>query len=86
MPSAARPALLPDRQHHAGVYRELTRSIDRDRPCPRVWLLDEISGVTRWTSIRQLARDNTAFGGDTVIATGSRWAADEDLGGPGACQ
>jgi uncharacterized protein len=24
---------------------------------------------------------NTAFGGDTVIATGSRWAADEDIEG-----
>jgi hypothetical protein len=50
--------------------------IDRDQPRPRGWLLDEISGVTGWTSILKLARDNTAFGGDTVIATGSRWAAD----------
>ena len=61
--------------------RELTRSIDRDQPRPRVWLLDEISGVAGWTSVLKLARDNTAFGGDTVIATGSRWAADEDIEG-----
>ena len=57
------------------------RSVDRDQPHPRVWLLDEISGVTGWTSVLKLARDNTAFGGDTVIATGSRWAADEDIEG-----
>jgi predicted AAA+ superfamily ATPase len=61
--------------------RELTRSVDRDQPHPRVWLLDEVSGVTGWTSVLKLARDNTAFGGDTVIATGSRWAADEDIEG-----
>ncbi|HEY1616096.1 MAG TPA: hypothetical protein VGG25_00680 [Streptosporangiaceae bacterium] len=61
--------------------RELTRSIDRDLPRPRVWLLDEISGVPDCTSILKLARDNTAFGSDTVIATGSRWNADEDIEG-----
>jgi predicted AAA+ superfamily ATPase len=61
--------------------RELTRSIDLDQHRPRVWLLDEISGVPGWTAILKLARDNTAFGGDTVIATGSRWAADEDIEG-----
>lgn len=61
--------------------RELTRSVDRDQPHPRVWLLDEISGVPGWTSVLKLARDNTAFGGDTVIATGSRSAADEDIEG-----
>lgn len=61
--------------------RELTRSVDRDQPRPRVWLLDEISGVAGWTSVLKLARDNTAFGGDTVIATGSRWAADEGIEG-----
>jgi uncharacterized protein len=61
--------------------RELTRSVDRDQPRPRVWLLDEISGVPGWTATLKLARDNTAFGGDTVIATGSRWAADEDIEG-----
>lgn len=61
--------------------RELTRSIDRGQPLPRVWLLDEISGVAGWTSVLKLARDNTAFGSDTVIATGSRWAADEDIEG-----
>jgi predicted AAA+ superfamily ATPase len=52
--------------------RELTRSIDLDQPRARVWLLDEISGVPGWTAILKLVRDNTAFGGDTVIATGSR--------------
>jgi uncharacterized protein len=55
--------------------------LDRDQPHPRVWLLDEISGVPGWNSVLKLARDNTAFGSDTVIATGSRWAADEDIEG-----
>ena len=61
--------------------RELTRAIDRELPRPRVWLLDEISGVVGWTATLKLARDNTDFGGDTVIATGSRWADGEDIQG-----
>lgn len=63
------------------LARELTRSIDFDQPRARVWLLDEISGVSGWTSTLKLARDTTDFGGDTVIATGSRWAASEDVEG-----
>ncbi|MEJ7756449.1 MAG: hypothetical protein WKF83_09130 [Nocardioidaceae bacterium] len=63
------------------LARELTRAIDFDKPQPRVWLLDEISGVSGWTATLKLARDTTEFGGDTVIATGSRWAAGEDVQG-----
>jgi uncharacterized protein len=63
------------------LARELTRAIDYERPQLRVWLLDEISGVTGWTATLKLARDTTAFGGDTVIATGSRWADSEDVQG-----
>jgi len=70
-----------DAQRCLVLGRELTRSIDREQRRPRVWLLDEISGVAGWTSVLKLARDNTAFGGDTVIATGSRWAADDDIEG-----
>jgi hypothetical protein len=53
--------------------RELTRSIDREQPRPRVWLLDEISGVEGWTSVLKLARDNepVAFGVSAV-----RWTVD----------
>lgn len=68
--------------HRCLVFgRELTRSIDRETSRPRLWLLDEISGVSGWTAALKLARDNTAFGGDTVIATGSRWAGGEDIEG-----
>lgn len=68
--------------HRCLVFgRELTRSIDRETSRPRVWLLDEISGVAGWTAALKLARDNTAFGGDTVVATGSRWAGGEDIEG-----
>lgn len=63
------------------LARELTRAIDFDAPQRRVWLLDEISGVPGWTTTLKLARDTTDFGDDTVIATGSRWAANEDIQG-----
>ena len=63
------------------LAREMTRAIDFDQPKPRVWLLDEISGVSGWTSTLKLARDITDFGDDTVIATGSRWVAGEDVEG-----
>jgi len=63
------------------LAREMTRAIDFDQPKPRVWLLDEISGVSGWTTTLKLARDTTEFGDDTVIATGSRWAAGEDVEG-----
>lgn len=65
------------------LARELTRAIDFDlpQPQPRVWLLDEISGVSGWTATLKLARDTTDFGGDTVVATGSRWTAGEDVQG-----
>lgn len=61
--------------------RELTRSVDVDRPRPRVWLLDEVSAMTGWSSVVKAARDGTPFGDDTVIATGSRWVPDEDIEG-----
>lgn len=63
------------------LAREMTRAIDFDERKPRVWLLDEISGVSGWTSTLKLARDTTDFGDDTVIATGSRWVAGEDVEG-----
>lgn len=63
------------------LAREVTRAIDFDEPKPRIWLLDEISGVTGWTATLKLARDITDFGRDTVVATGSRWAANEDVEG-----
>ncbi|MFT4189379.1 MAG: AAA family ATPase [Aeromicrobium sp.] len=63
------------------LAREVTRAIDFDQPKPRVWLLDEISGVTGWTTTLKLARDITTFGDDTVVATGSRWVAGEDVEG-----
>ena len=64
------------------LARELTRTVDRSTAqCRRVWLLDEIGGVAGWTAILKAARDGTGFGDDTVVATGSRWAANEDIEG-----
>ncbi len=61
--------------------RELTRSVDIAQTRQRLWLLDEIGAVSGWSSVLKAARDLSAFGGDTVIATGSRWAASEDIEG-----
>lgn len=61
--------------------RDLTRVVDRKQATPRVWLLDEVSGVRGWTAVLKAARDGTAFGADTVVVTGSRWQRDEDVEG-----
>ncbi len=61
--------------------RTLTASVDRETPTPRVWLLDEVSAILGWSAILKGARDNTDFGDDTVVATGSRWAEGEDIEG-----
>lgn len=61
------------------LARSLTRSIDQEGNQPRVWLFDEVSGINGWTSAFKAARDNTAFGDDTVVATGSRWVSHEDV-------
>ena len=61
--------------------RELTRSVDAPHPRRRVWMLDEITGTPGWTTVLKAARDSTSFGDDTVIISGSRWAAGEDIEG-----
>ena len=61
--------------------RELTRSLDHFLPRPRVWLFDEITPIRDWTTALKHARDASAFGADTVIATGSSWRANEDVEG-----
>ena len=61
------------------LARVLTRSVDLEQPQRRVWLFDEVSGIRGWTSVFKAARDSTAFGDDTVVATGSRWVTQEDI-------
>lgn len=61
--------------------RSLTISVDQPDLKPRVWLFDEISAIADWSAVLKSARDNTTFGEDTVVATGSRWADDEDIEG-----
>ena len=61
------------------LARVLTRSVDLEQPQPRVWLFDEVSGISGWTSVFKAARDNTLFGDDTVVATGSRWVSQDDI-------
>lgn len=61
------------------LARSLTRSVDLSGPRPRVWLFDEVSGISGWTAAFKAARDGTSFGDDTVVATGSRWVSQEDL-------
>ena len=45
----------------------LTRSVTE----PRYWFLDEITSVPGWPAAIKWLRDNTDFGDDTVILTGS---------------
>jgi len=54
----------------AKLGRELTRSVGE---APRVWLLDEVTGIAGWTETLKCLRDNTEFGGETVVCTGSSW-------------
>jgi predicted AAA+ superfamily ATPase len=55
--------------------RELTRSVDTaSGPVRRVWLLDEVTGIDGWTTTLKYQRDNTSFGDDTVVCTGSSWS------------
>jgi len=54
----------------AKLGRELTRSVGE---VPRIWLLDEVTGIADWTETIKYLRDNTQFGSDTVICTGSSW-------------
>ncbi|SDU48374.1 AAA family ATPase [Jiangella alkaliphila] len=61
--------------------RALTRSVDEPAARRRVWLFDETSAISGWTAALKGARDNTAFGDDTVVATGSRWISSEDVQG-----
>jgi uncharacterized protein len=60
----------------AKLGRELTRSIGE---APRIWLLDEVTGVPGWTQALKYLRDNTEMGTDTVICTGSSWDTDAEV-------
>lgn len=48
--------------------RDLTNSVG---DAQRVWLIDEVTSVPGWPTVLKADRDNTPFGGDTVVVTGS---------------
>jgi len=56
--------------------RELTRSIE---DAARIWLLDEVTGIRGWTEVLKYLRDNTAFGSDVVVCTGSSWDKEAEV-------
>jgi uncharacterized protein len=60
----------------AKLGRELTRSVGEVR---RVWLLDEVTGLRGWTQALKYLRDNTEFGADTVVCTGSSWDREAEV-------
>ena len=60
----------------AKLGRELTRSVG---DAPRVWLLDEVTGIPGWTQALKYLRDNTEIGSDTVVCTGSSWDRDAEV-------
>jgi uncharacterized protein len=59
--------------------RDLTRSVDTGAVARRVWLLDEVTGIDGWTTTLKYQRDNTPFGDDTVVCTGSSWSDTGDV-------
>lgn len=59
--------------------RSLTRSVDQPERRLRVWLLDEVTGIDGWTSTLKYLRDNTVFGDETVVLTGSSWSQTGDV-------
>lgn len=65
-----------DMQRAMRLATELTRSVGNVR---RAWLLDEVTAIRGWTESLKYLRDNTAFGDDTVVCTGSSWQDDADV-------
>jgi hypothetical protein len=59
--------------------RALTRSVDQPAARLRVWLLDEVTSIDGWTATIKYLRDNTIFGEETVVCTGSSWSETGDV-------
>lgn len=59
--------------------RALTRSVDQPDIRLRVWLLDEVTSIDGWTAAIKYLRDNTIFGEETVVCTGSSWSETGDV-------
>ena len=59
--------------------RALTRSVDQPATRLRVWLLDEVTSIDGWTATIKYLRDNTIFGEETVVCTGSSWSETCDV-------
>lgn len=59
--------------------RVLTRSVDQPASRLRVWLLDEVTSIDGWTAAIKYLRDNTIFGEETVVCTGSSWSETGDV-------
>ncbi len=59
--------------------RALTRSVDQPSARLRVWLLDEVTSIDGWTATIKYLRDNTVFGEETVVCTGSSWSETGDV-------
>jgi predicted AAA+ superfamily ATPase len=59
--------------------RALTRSVDQPVTRLRVWLLDEVTSIDGWTTTVKYLRDNSIFGEETVVCTGSSWSETGDV-------
>jgi hypothetical protein len=59
--------------------RALTRSVDQPTNRLRVWLLDEVTSIDGWTTTIKYLRDNSIFGEETVVCTGSSWSETGDV-------
>jgi hypothetical protein len=73
--------LTPQDLHRSIVLgRELTRSVDQSVARTRVWFIDEVTSLDGWTSTLKFLRDNTPFGLDLVVCSGSSWADVAEVG------
>jgi len=77
---AADELTAQDLNRAINLGRELTRSVDQPTPRQRAWFIDEVTSLGGWTSTLKFLRDNTSFGLDLVVCTGSSWADDAEVG------
>src|SRR5262249_18866146 len=53
---------------------------DQPEPRSRAWFIDEVTSLNGWTTTLKFLRDNTSFGLDLVVCTGSSWADNAEVG------
>src|SRR5262249_28915514 len=53
---------------------------DVPEPRQRAWFIDEVTSIAGWTTALKFLRDNSLFGLDLVVCTGSSWNDEAEVG------